>query len=992
MRDITKILILAASLLTGSDAHAMTGMPGEEWHGAQWIGAGESLAIYPQYLPVFRLDCTLESDGAKTAIFFGANDERLSKAYLNKDHIEASEGTSYIAVELDKADGKIRLLRRNYTSGENTPTVMAETDCQIKGPDHDISVKCSLGNIEIYLDGDRLIATGVNPHGNGGDYMAYPVLADIGLTSDGRAKGEFSVRNFRSPSAILTSSGPLTTAPGDTAFISPAITGQPLLRSTLNIGKPLKKATLQSTARGIYTVKINGRRNSDDYFAPGASQYNRTHYYDITDVTDLLRQGDNTIEVQLAEGWWCGPATFIGDNWNFYGDRPSFLSLLTLEYADGTQAYVPSRADGWEYTTDGPLVCGSFFQGEIYDPGRQASWHPTREILLNGSVPETSPDTWPMPGDYTDWRLIPSYGPAITAIDTLTAISMTEPRPGVFIYDMGQNFAGVPLITFRHLKAGTTASMRYAEVLYPTTEKYASNAGEMMMENIRAAMAQDKYIATGEATETFSPTSTFHGYRYIEISGIDKPLPIADARAIALSSIPHMTARFECSDSSLNRLWKNIEWSTRSNFISIPTDCPQRNERMGWSGDISVFCPSANYLADADLFLRRHMQAMRDCQRPDGRFPDIAPTGFGFGGFLWGSAGIVLPYECWRHYGDTAIIAENYDAMKRYMTYIAEKCIDKETGLLVQARQWGDLGDWLSPEHDRNDKSLIWEAYYINCLRMMSEIADELGHNDDALTFDNLRHKRTAFFKDTYIDPATHKTRFSAFEPQKQGRSADTQISYVLPIAFGIIDPAEDTVFAANFIETLRRTNTADDVRECPPHSLMTGFIGTAQIMNALSACNATEDAYALLTSHNYPSWLYPVDQGATTIWERLNSYTIHDGFGTNNSMNSFNHYSFGAVAQWLMGHCAGIRRSDDGCGFSNFVLQPTPDPRLDGLTYAKASYDSPRGTISSSWRKDGPRIIYEFEIPEGCTAMLRLPGEKEQILKSGKHTFRSKK
>lgn len=962
-----------------------------DWHGAQWIGADGSPAVYPAYMPVFRLQCDYESDGAVSTVFFGANDERLTTPYLNKDHVAASPGTSYLALQLDSTAKKIRLLRRNYTAGEDTPTLMAEADFSPGPGRHSIDISCALGYIDIDIDGARVLSKGVNPCGNGGDYMAYPVLGDVGVSSDADIRATFTVRNRRSPGATVGTTGEIEAAPGDTAFASVPVKGQPLLRSSIRASKPLRKATMRSTARGIYTVRINGRPTTAEYFAPGASQYNRTHYYDTTDITPLMRQGDNPVEVQLAEGWWCGPSTFTGDNWNFYGDRPSFLALITLEYTDGTTEQIPTRAADWQCATDGPLVCGSFFQGEILD-GRAAAdrmtWQPAAEIPLEGHIPAESPDCWPMPGDYSQWQLVENAGGAVTAVDTLTAMSVSEPRPGVYIYDMGQNFAGVPEVTLRGLPAGAVVNMRYAEVLYPATAKYAANGGEMMMENIRAAMAQDKYICRGDSIEIFSPSTTFHGYRYIEISGIGRPLPVADVRGVVLSSIPRFTARFECSDSSLNRLWENILWSTRSNFLSIPTDCPQRNERMGWSGDISVFCPSANYLADTDNFLRRHMRAMRDCQRPDGRFPDIAPSGFGFGGFLWGSAGIVLPYESWRHYGDTAIVDENYDAMKRYMDYVAEKCIDHATGIIVQSRQWGDLGDWLSPEGEKNDKSLIWEAYYIHCLDMMAEMAALTGHSDDAAAYRALRRERAQFFRNTYIDPATGKTRFSAFEPDKEGRPVDTQISYVLPIVFGIADVEKDSAFAVNFLETLRRTSAADDGRQCPPHSLMTGFIGTAQIMNALSRCGATADAYALLTSHNYPSWLYPVDQGATTIWERLNSYTIHDGFGTNNSMNSFNHYSFGAVAQWLMGHCGGIRRADDGCGFATFVLEPTVDPRPDGLTHARAEYDSPWGTIVSSWRKTGDKVEYRFEVPEGTTALLRLPGEKQKSLKSGKYTF----
>lgn len=293
-------LLLGAAVLAGFAAHAAIGVPGERWHGAQWIGAGDSLPVYPQYLPVFRLDCEFEADGGRNTVFFGANDERLSASFLNKNHVETAPNTSYIAVEFDSDNQKARLIRRNYTSGEDTPLVLAEKEYSLRDGANSLSASCVLGNIEISVNGEKLFAKGVNPYGNGGDYMAYPVLADVGLASDGAIKGRFTVRNQRSPQAVLTVIDGLSAAPGDTVFASPAVTGQPMLRSTVDISKPLRKATLKSTARGIYTLKVNGKRSSDEYFAPGSSQYNRTHYYNTTDITDLLRQGENLLEVQLA--------------------------------------------------------------------------------------------------------------------------------------------------------------------------------------------------------------------------------------------------------------------------------------------------------------------------------------------------------------------------------------------------------------------------------------------------------------------------------------------------------------------------------------------------------------------------------------------------------------------------------------------------------------------------------------------------------------------
>lgn len=978
-----------------SAAATSTGIPGADWHGAQWIGAGHAMPLYPQYLSVFNISCTISGDSDKAAVIFGANDMRLAKPHLNRWHLRRGYGESYVAVELDSKANKVRLIRRGYTPAEDLPTILAEADYIPDGSKHKIDIRCNIGNTDIYIDDHKILSRNINPYcrgGNNADFNAAPVLADPALCSDGNLSVEnLTVSNFRAPGATLFNTGELSVAAGDTTFIQPDIVAQPLLRSAIRVKSPIKKASLKATARGIYNAKINGRPVSADYFAPGASQYNRTHFYDTIDITEFLHPGLNDFEVQLSEGWWCGQATYSSEFWNFYGDRPSFLSDIVLEYTDGTTETIPSLASEWECSTDGPVLAGSFFHGEVLDAQKESaakSWHPAVQIPLDGTIPGKSNGVWPMPDDYSDWSIVPAYGPAVTAVDTLQAISVTEISPNVYIYDMGQNFAGVPLLTLRSTHPGTEMNMRFAEVLYPDTEKYDGNRGEMMMENIRSAMAQDIYITRGDSLEIFSPRSTFHGYRYVEISGIDRPLPLSDVKGVALSSIPRFTASFECSDSSVNRLWKNILWSTRSNFISIPTDCPQRNERMGWSGDIGVFAASANYLADADLFLRRHMQAMRDCQRPDGRFPDIAPTGFGFGGLLWGSAGIVIPYECFRHYADTTILAENYPAMQKYIDYTVNRCIDPATGLLVQFRQWGELGDWLSPEDGRNDKSLIWEAYHINNLRMMAESARALGHYDDAEAYETMRAKRMELFRKVYIDPDSHKTRFSAYVPDKEGSEVDTQISYVLPIAFGIVDPSDNPEFVDNFLATLRRTSTADDGRQCPPNSLMTGFIGTARIMHALSMCGAADDAYSLLTSHNYPSWLYPVDQGATTIWERLNSYTIADGFGNNNSMNSFNHYSFGAVAHWLMSVCGGIRTPDDANGFTEFVLEPIVDPRPDGLSHATASYELPQGTIVSSWQKKDGKVCYTFEVPEGCKASLRLPGKKQKTLKSGKHKF----
>lgn len=393
---------------------------------------------------------------------------------------------------------------------------------------------------------------------------------------------------------------------------------------------------------GIYDLMVNGRRVHDDYFLPGSTQYNKTHLYHSFDITEHLHPGDNELRVQLGEGWWSGPSTYVGDNWNFFGDRQAFLGEIIIEYADGTAERIVTSPDNWDVSTDGPVVVGSFFQGEIYD-ARKAASDSRQWVKAEGVACDSI--TAPVAGGWGGSNLHASFGDRVLPVDTIAAVSFSEPRKGVYVYDMGQNMAGVPYIRFSGLKPGQEVMVRHGEVLYPDMPQYSQHAGMVMTENLRAAMCRDIYIADGADEEVFSPRHTLHGYRYLELTDLDSPLPLEAVKAVPVSSVHGFNAHFECSDTLVNRLWENIKWSTLSNFVSIPTDCPQRNERLGWMGDISVFSPTATKLCDIRPLLRQYLQSVRDCQDENGRFPDVAPTGFGFGGLLWGSAGIIVPWE-----------------------------------------------------------------------------------------------------------------------------------------------------------------------------------------------------------------------------------------------------------------------------------------------------------------------------------------------------------
>ena len=1002
------------------------------WSGAKWIGGGdEDRMLYAHYLPVFKLSFALQLDktskSTRAGFIYGANDERLMKPYKNLYHLENKKDESYIKIEMDIAplsegkEARLNIYRTGYHPEDKedrpyksftVPSEMVNEGNKYRA--HTISLRSNLGFTQIYMDNasKEIGAFNLNPLGQGGDFIAFPVVGDVGYFVPAGQTASFSevkIENFRSPANVIATLQKEDCrieggSAGVIRIFTPPCKSAPMLRTVFTSpDTEVRKARLYVTSRGIYQVYLNGERVGADYFNPEVTQYNKTHLYQTFDVTRYIHAGQNALGALLSEGWWSGGATFTGDNWNFFGDRQSLLAKLVITYADGREKVIVTEPSAWQYYDKGPVLYGSFFQGEVYDALRETEiagwstaaydascWKPACEVALEGNISTEGNRDKPWVNDYSNFELIGQFGPTVKAVKELTAVSVEEVRPGVYIYDMGQNMAGVPKIKLSGMKPATRISLRFAEVKYPDLPEYKDNVGMIMLENIRAAMAQDIYITKG-GEETISPRFTYHGYRFVEITGMDKPLPLEAVKGVVLSSIHELSSRYETSNVKVNKLWENITWSSYANFMSIPTDCPQRNERLGWAGDISVFSRTATYLANVSQFLRRYLRSMRDVQREDGRFPDIAPLGGGFGGLLWGSAGITVPWECYQQYGDKALLAEHYDSMKRYISYILDKTIDPQTNLLVQNRAWGDLCDWLGLEDNRNDKSLLWEAYFIYDLELMSKIATVLGKRADAEEYRKLHSDRKKFFNSTYLQPETCKTIYSAFIPEKQGDLVDTQTSYVLPLVFGIIDEKNKPAFVKNLIETIVRENKTEQGKQCPPYSLMTGFIGTAWISKALSDNGCSDAAYKLLQQTSYPSWLYSIEQGATTIWERLNSYTHKDGFGGNNRMNSFNHYSFGSVGAWMYNYSLGIERDERSAGFKHFLLKPEVDT-TGGMTYAKGHYDSMYGRIESGWRIEKEAVIYQCTVPANTTATLYLPANSIKNIFEGNKSLKKRK
>lgn len=1038
------------------------------WDGAQWIGgSGDDLLFYSQYLSVFKFKYNVQLDekskSVKAAFIFGANDRRLMDKNFNLQNAANKKDESYIKLELDlsnvngnqKGKAKLNLYRIGYTKEdlEFVPLKSIEIPAAIideknKYASHEIMASSVFGVLSFYVNGtDQSHKLGkdvnINPMGWGADYIAFPVVGDIGFALEKGQKASFSnlaIMNFRAPSNKLFAenlsdnnyTGIFHTYRDSKKeqfkiennkyvlnglnqpvliMADPSRNASGMLRTEFTAkGKKIKKARLYATSRGIYELYLNGEKIGNEYFSPGLTQYDKTQLYQTYDVTDKITSDVNAFGAILSEGWWSGNITYRGENWNYFGDRQSLLAKVVITYEDGSTQVVTTNSQEWKYYNDGPVRYGSFFQGEVYDANKEAGifnwskkdfndsqWAKAETVALEGSTyGETTVNDLgqKINLDFSQMKLTGMPGVTATVVKTLNPVSVEEVRPGIFVYDMGQNMVGVPKIEFENTSKFDTISVRYAEVKYPNLKQYSNNKGMIMLENMRAAMVRDIYICKGNQ-DVLEPRFTFHGFRFLEITGIKKILPLDKIKGLVISSVDSITSDYETSNPSVNRLWQNIVWSTRANFLYIPTDTPARNERMGWSGDINVFSRTATYLTNAAPFFKRHMLAMRDLQK-NGRFTDTAPVVGAFGGILWGSAGIIVAWESYQQYGDIAMLSEHYPAMKEYIEFLSTRK-DPETGAIIE----GPLGDWLSPENSKTDNRTIWDAYYIYDLEIMSKAAKILNKSDDQTYYTTEYNKRKKLFNESHIDPKNAKTihngvasysNWSAIpenKKMKKGAYSDSQASYAIPLAFGVFDKEYEQMALKNLLAAVERKNEDDLGVLRPEYSLMTGFIGTASISNALSRFGKDQYAYRLLLQKSYPSWLYSVENGATTIWERLNSYTVENGFGGNNNMNSFNHYSFGAVGAWMMNYSLGIER--DGPGFKKFILQPVPDP--DGvMTFAKGYYHSLYGKIYSEWKSDSTQTVYIFEIPANTSATVFLKCNNiDKITESGKKIKKAK-
>jgi alpha-L-rhamnosidase len=723
-----------------------------------------------------------------------------------------------------------------------------------------------------------------------------------------------------------------------------------LLRAALDIDRPVRRALLYATALGVYQAEINGRPVDDAELKPGWTSYQWRSTLETTDVTGLLRDGENVVGIRLAGGWFTERWGFRDNAHRFYDGPPSVAVRLHLEYEDGSPAWWDG-ADDWLHRS-APTVAASLYQGETYDqraevpgwssPGTSAAgWEPA--VRRDGGPPTAAPRTAP--------------AVRVTAHRTVTDV-LTTPS-GKTVLDFGENLVGVLRLRVDG-PAGTEVVLRHAEVL---------EHGELALRPLRNAAATDRLILAGTGPFTWRPTATFHGFRYAQVDGWPGELRPEDFEALVIAGDLEPTGGFSCSSELVNKLHDNVRRSMRGNFLSIPTDCPQRDERLGWTGDIQVFAPTATFLADCSAFLTSWLEDVRlEQDSAGGVIPIVVPAVLSRSPRIsepiaaWGDAITVVPWTLYERFGDEAMLRDNYPAMRAWTGVLAARA--------GESRLWDSdyqLGDWLDPDAPpdrpgaaKTNPGLVATAYFFRSVQITAEVARIVGTAEEADTYATLRDEIAEAFRRRYVTPGGHMV-------------SDAPTAYALALGFGLVTDDDRVAEMGGRLAELVRASA---------YRISTGFVGTPLVCDALTMTGHTTAAARLLLQTEFPSWLYPVTMGATTIWERWDSI-MEDGTINPGEMTSFNHYALGAVADWLHRVVAGLAPAEPG--YRRLLIHPTP---LPGLEHAEAWHDTPYGRASSGWRRHENTIDFHVTVPPGAVAHVRLPSTDEIEVGSGQHTW----
>jgi alpha-L-rhamnosidase len=747
-------------------------------------------------------------------------------------------------------------------------------------------------------------------------------------------------------------------------------------RKQFTIARPVRRATVYATALGIYELHLNGRRVGDAFFAPGWTDYRQRAYYDAYDVTNWVQMGDNAIGAWVADGWYSGYVGFglltgIGTERigrYTYGKTPSVMAQLEIEYEDGAVQTIGTDPT-WKVTGDGPVRQADMLMGESYDarlenadwskPGfndsrwqsailAQAGGHPIATFYeyRNPTQPGKGPQIEGREIDLGFKRPVLEAFPGLRVRVTkeIRPVEIQQREPGTFIFNLGQNFAGIVRLKVRG-RAGHRITLRYGEMLHPD--------GRLMTENLRKARATDYYVCKGDPEgEVFTPRFTFHGFQYVEVSDFPGRPDRDTITGLVLHSDTPLTGTFECSDPMVNQLFRNVVWTQRANFLDLPTDCPQRDERMGWTGDAQVYVGTATYNADVAAFYTKWLRELMESQRPSGAFPGYAPFPFQHGwdfGTAWSDAGTICPWTIWQAYGDTRVIRRCWEPMTRFIEW--RKATSRGDLGIAHGNNWGD---WLA-QGPKTPLDYIDTVYFAISSRLMADMAAAIGRDDEAAAYREQFDRIKRAFNKKYVR-------------DDGGLTVNTQTAYALALFANLIPEQLREKAGRRLVNMIAQNG----------NHMATGFLGTRPLLPVLSSVGHHDLAVFLLQSREFPSWGYEIEQGATTIWERWDSYTKEDGFGRHNAaMNSFAHYAFGAVCEWMFRTLAGIE--SDGPGYSRIIIRPTP-PRPGSnaqhkpIHWVKASYDSIRGRIATNWRIDGDRFVLNVRIPTNTTAAVYVP------------------
>ncbi len=752
--------------------------------------------------------------------------------------------------------------------------------------------------------------------------------------------------------------------------------GMPMFVSDFNIENSAN-VKLIFTALGCVDIFINGKRVGNDEMKPGWTDYNkRTLYYEY-DISAYCTAGKNRILLVAAPGWYQGRISH-----GFYGvHMPAVMACVV---ADDKAVAVTDAS--WKAACGGQIRTSDIWDGEYRDGGYDSY------EKISSTDYDVSSWVEAQICDYFDGEVTPFVGPTVKVRDGLSLdakkitvytdvkdngtkygeidiLSEYEAAPFTLkagekaVVDFSQEITGWAKLGLKGSE-GTAVKVRYAEFLNDSGDENRGNdgaKGSIYTINLRTAKGKTHYVLAGEGDETYRPTFAFFGFRYIEISA-DGDVEITGIKAEVVGSDTKEIGNIETSNELVNKLISNIIWGQRSNYLSVPTDCPQRDERLGWTGDAQAFSVTAAYNADVLGFFKKWLQDVRDAQSDDGAYGDISPRVSycsGENACAWGDAGIIIPYNLYKLYGDKSLIAEHYDSMEKYIAQLIENF--GYSGPIPR------YGDWLAYDFCKNE--YLSSAFLVHDIDLMAYMSEELGKSERAKHYRALRKKAHEYFEATFM---------------KDGELiGDTQTDYVIAIAFDLIGGDYLKKASDRLVEKIKENG----------NRLSTGFVGTYELCTTLSKIGEDNLAYTLLMQRNEPSWLYSVDQGATTVWERWNSYTLENGFG-DVGMNSFNHYAYGSVEEWMYRYMAGIET--DGVAFKNILLQPRVDTRegdelpegQERMKWVRASYDSVAGLIESAWSND-ESFVYECTVPEGSTATLMLPMLAGNVVINGvEHSF----